>query len=139
MTIIKSIIDYKRQERTLVSVSNPSPYIRKVSSKVGFRLKEGTQYINWADIIYCKSDSNYTHVHLKGLKKILVSKTMGLIEGILPKSNFIRIHNSYLVNIDHISWSKKYELTLVNGDVIPISRPMQQKTKQFLNAKIPTV
>ena len=73
------------------------------------RTADGLLFVTTADIIFCESDSNYTKVVLKEGKKILVSKTMKEIDETLSGPDFYRIHNSFLINLNHI---KKY----VRGD-----------------------
>ena len=59
-------------------------------------------FVETKDIIYCKSDNNYTSVKITGGKKILVSKTLKEIDETLSGSDFYRVHNSYLINLGHI-------------------------------------
>lgn len=59
------------------------------------------------NIIRCESIGNYTKVYIKSKEPILVSKTLKHFEDILDSLNFFRVHNSHLINIDHvISYSR---------------------------------
>ena len=49
-------------------------------------------------ILYC----NYTKICLIDGKKIVASKTLKEFEIILQQPNFLRVHHSYLVNLNHI-------------------------------------
>lgn len=53
------------------------------------------------DIIRCESDINYTTFYIEGAKPIVVSKTMGEFEKLLP-SNFFRAHRSHLLNLNYV-------------------------------------
>ncbi|MDC8006044.1 response regulator [Aureisphaera galaxeae] len=74
------------------------------------------------DIIYCKADGSYTHVYAVNEESIMVSKTLKMVEELLSEGQFVRCHNSYIVNKDHIV---KYKVngTLItsSGDKIPVS------------------
>jgi len=78
--------------------------LKKLKGNVG-QLKipttNGFAFLKLDDIIYCQSDSNYTHIFTTE-KEYLVSKTLKSIQESLPESDFLRIHNSYLVNTSHI-------------------------------------
>lgn len=77
------------------------------------------------DIVRCESDSNYTYVFLTGAKKILLAKTLKEIEETLRGLSFFRVHQSHLVNINHVNKVVKGEgsyLTTSDGATIPISR-----------------
>lgn len=56
------------------------------------------QFIHLHDIVYLKADNNTTDIHLKYGKKVSAFKTLKFYEATLPVY-FIRIHNSYIVNI----------------------------------------
>lgn len=54
------------------------------------------------------------------------------IEKILPKPDFLRCHNSYIVNMQNIREIHKNVLQMRNGSEIIISRGYQQKVKSTL-------
>lgn len=60
------------------------------------------RYIDAKDIAYLQADNNSTDIHLNGGEMITAFKTLKHFEGIL-KYPFVRIHNSYIVNVDFIS------------------------------------
>lgn len=78
---------------------------RRPVNHVALPSMEGLIFINVIDIIHCESDSNYTTLFLKSGEKMVVTKTLKDIEGLLDGNNFFRIHNSHLINMHHI---KKY-------------------------------
>ena len=102
-------------------------------STIALPTMEGLEFVEIADIIRCESSSNYTYIHVKNEKPILISKTLKDIEQLLSNHGFIRIHQSHLVNIKSI---KKYmkgksgSLILKDGSVIPVSR---SKKGEFLD------
>ncbi|TMM56938.1 response regulator transcription factor [Maribacter algarum] len=59
-------------------------------------------YINTNDILYLKADNNATEFIMKDGTINHAFKTLKTFEGQMPK-NFIRIHQSYIVNSDYIS------------------------------------
>ncbi len=70
--------------------------------KIAFTTAEGLVFVKTADIVRCESDRMYTVVSLIGGEKIMVSKPMGQLEDILGGQGFYRVHNSHLVNMNHI-------------------------------------
>ncbi len=78
---------------------------RRPVNHVALPSMEGLIFINVIDIIHCESDSNYTTLFLNSGEKMVVTKTLKDIEGLLQGNNFYRIHNSHLINMHHI---KKY-------------------------------
>ena len=82
------------------SADNPSkgekPLIICVKSYGDYR------FINADDICYLQADNNSTDIHLNNGEMITAFKTLKHFENILM-SPFVRIHNSYIVNIDYVS------------------------------------
>ena len=60
------------------------------------------RFINADDICYLQADNNSTDLHLANGEMITAFKTLKHFENVL-QSPFVRIHNSYIVNIDYVS------------------------------------
>ncbi len=60
------------------------------------------RYIQATDICYLQADNNSTDIHLHSGEMITAFKTLKHFEGVLDYP-FVRIHNSYIVNIDYVS------------------------------------
>lgn len=77
------------------------------------------------DVVMLKSDKSYTTIFLKSNQEILVSKTLKEVEKKFMFPQFFRVHNSYLINLNHV---KEYlkglggELIMTNGLNASISR-----------------
>ena len=103
------------------SLAHRSNAIRKIA----LTISDGVQMVNLDDVIYFESESNYTHVHLRNEKSILVSKTIARFEEMVDPNLFLRVHNSFLVNLNCISKYLRSDggyLILENGKNIPVSR-----------------
>lgn len=60
------------------------------------------RFIEAKDICYLQADNNSTDIHLNNGEMITAFKTLKHFEGVLS-TPFVRIHNSYIVNIDYVS------------------------------------
>ena len=74
-------------------------------NKLALATMEGLTFIELSDVIRCESNDNYTTFHFVNKDKILVSKTIKFYDTLLTERNFFRVHQSHLINLDHI---KKY-------------------------------
>ena len=84
-------------------------------------------------IKYVEAQRKECLIHTKEGSKSIRIKFMNL-EEMLQKYNFIKIHRSFLVNIDEISQIKKESVQLLSGDELPLSRSLREQVKQeFLN------
>lgn len=102
-------------------------------TKVFIALSDRTVSIRSTDILFCKSDSNYTHFFLKDETTILASKSLKHFQSILGNSLFVRCHASYLVNKDEISCiMKNNSLLQIASHWIPISKSRKKSVKSIL-------
>lgn len=77
------------------------------------------------DVIMLKSDKSYTTVFLIDNKEILVTKTLKEVEKKFAFPEFFRVHNSFLINMNHVKEYLKSlggELIMSNGMSASISR-----------------
>jgi DNA-binding LytR/AlgR family response regulator len=61
------------------------------------------RYIDSADILYFEADNNSTDIHLNNGEMITAFKTLKHFETVLPATQFLRIHNSYIINVNQVS------------------------------------
>jgi len=108
---------------------------KKVLKRIILRTSDALQLISVGDIIRAEADSNYTHFHLAGGKHIIVSRTIKEYEAMLSGSGIIRVHQSHLVNLNHIDKFFKRDggyLQLKDGSSIPVSPNLKQKVLQAI-------
>jgi two-component system LytT family response regulator len=86
------------------------------------------------DIIRCESDSNYTNFFFRDKRQLVVCRVLREYEELLRDHGFLRVHQSYLINIKHI---KKYNkgdspyVVMADGGMVTIAR---NKKPEFLSA-----
>ena len=80
----------------LDKIQNPAA----ASNRIALPTMEGLQMISVESIISCEANDNYTTLILKNDKKLVVSSTLKIIEEMLEDHVFIRVHRSFLVNLD---------------------------------------
>lgn len=73
--------------------------------KLALPSKEGYLFVALPDIIRCESKGGYTIFHVKGMDKVISSKGIKEYEPLMADDMFFRIHNSHIINLNHI---KKY-------------------------------
>ena len=84
-------------------------------------------------ILYVEAQRKETVIHTQQGKSAVRIKFMDM-ENMLSKYPFMKVHRSFLVNMDAISQIKKDDCILINGETIPISRGLKDQVKQtFLN------
>jgi two-component system LytT family response regulator len=97
-------------------------FLRKRLDKIAFTSTDGLHIITLPDIIYCAADGNYTQIHCRNGEKFLISKTLKHVAKAIPPVRFVRVHHSFIVNIEDIVTVQSAQLKLAGGQYIPVSR-----------------
>lgn len=97
-----------------------------------------TVALQLSDILYFESRDHALNVRTsKGVQTFWIS--LSEVERLLPPGRFCRCHNSYLVNMEHIVQIGRREVTLSNGETLPVSRgcyeSAQNQFVRYLNAR----
>lgn len=96
---------------------------RQKNGTIALNTQEEIRLVAIKDIIRLEAMGNYTTFYTSDKKKLLVTRTMGEFEKILD-NNFLRVHQSHLVNKDQISAYMKTEggyLKMKDGCDVPVS------------------
>ena len=78
-------------------------------------------------IKWIKGDNQYCIIYMAN-RNLLVSKNMLAIQQLLPEGRFVRIHKSYIVNMDYAT-IRKGNFFYVDGEPIPIGRGYKKNIK----------
>lgn len=93
--------------------------------KIAIPTRTGYSFIPVSEIIYCRGQGSYTTICLSNQKNVLLSKSVGETEQLLPVELFERIHNSLLVNVNYIDQFVKSDgayVVMKNGDELSVSK-----------------
>jgi two-component system LytT family response regulator len=94
------------------------------SGKIVLPTMEGLCFEKVKNIAYLEANGNYTTIHFKDKRQVLVCKTLREVELLLPAQAFTRIHRSHTIHLRHI---KKYvkgkggHVMLINGVSLSVS------------------
>ena len=96
---------------------------------------QGLELVPVNSIISCSANNNYTEFFLSDKKRILVSRTLKETEEILEDYNFLRVHHSYIINLNEIVRYIKGEggyLIMTDGSSVDVSRSKKELLMQKL-------
>ena len=121
--MINIVIDEK-EENVVMSVRDSNNKIVKVQAE---------------DIIYIKAEGNYSEIYtyskIKNLNNyILCTKKLGVIEKELDNYLFVRVHKSYIVNLQNVDYISGNLVVMKDNDKeVPIGRKYNEKFKSQYN------
>jgi two-component system, LytTR family, response regulator len=117
----------------LLKMPESSPPVNRVVVRKG----NAINLIPVEQIRYIESQDDYVMIyHSAG--KALKQQTMKFFEENLPKTDFVRIHRSYIVNVEEIKkiepYGKDNHVAVLNsGDKLPVSRSGYKQLREDLN------
>jgi DNA-binding LytR/AlgR family response regulator len=92
-----------------------------------------THKIYLGDIKYVESDGDYIRFYLQN-RKLMIRGSLASMETTLPSELFLRIHNSYIINLKRVN-AVTLNTVEIDGSELPISRSHKEKVLKILNIK----
>jgi two-component system, LytTR family, response regulator len=97
--------------------------------KSGFKI----QRINYRDVLYVEGQKDYLCI-VTPKEKIMTLMNFKAMEGILPASNFLRVHKSFIVAIDKMESIEHYRIKIGNA-LIPVGDMYRKEFNEMLEQK----
>ena len=88
-------------EHLFNNLTNKNP----LDKTIALGASDGISFVKMSDILRVEANGRYAKFHLLDKQTILVSKTLGDFEEILAANQFFRVHDSAIINLNHV---KKY-------------------------------
>ena len=114
------------------SISAPNQRPKKIS----LHTLDKIVVVDLDDIVRCESDNNYTQFFFQDGSKILVTKTLKSFSDMLKNYQFLRVHQSHLVNIKYVKAFIKSDggyLILKDKNTVPVSVRKRAEVIEALN------
>ena len=105
---------------------------------IALPLSDKIEFVAVADIVRCQADGNYTNFYLKNGDKLLISKTLKEYDELLTAYDFLRVHQSHLINLNEVKSFVKTDggyIQMKDGTSIVISRQRREMVLRILNQR----
>lgn len=105
----------------------------KASATICIKSYSDYQFVNLEEVVYLKADNNTTDIQLINGKIVNAYKTLKHFENALP-FYFLRIHKSYVVNINHVSriHFSKSKCYINYNEVLPFSLTYRENIEAII-------
>jgi len=121
---VAKIVEADDSENHIAALFERLQRSQKNNTSIGLPTMEGLHFVKTDNIVFCKSDGNYTEIKLVDGEKIVVSRQIKFLEEKLDATQFVRVHKSYLINLSFVSKYLKGRggtIVMSSGDSIPVS------------------
>jgi two-component system LytT family response regulator len=133
-TILRYI---KNEEQTHFSESYKA--LNHACEKLIFNTLEGFEIVDPKDIVYIETvkGQGYSEIHVSNDEVLLVTKSIGEIETMLPKHDFFRIHRSHIVNLQYVKKVNRImRKCYLKTDTVEVSIAISKDSIKLLKEKI---
>lgn len=93
-----------------------------------------THLVKMSNIVYLESAGEYVRLHLVDGTKLVTLFRLKNMESELQSSQFMRVHRSYIINLNHISGYTKGRVFLSNDDYVPIGENYKEQFMNYVNS-----
>lgn len=115
---------YARFEAAFAKAMRRVEYNRANTSSGSITVKQEYNNITIPldDIVYVEAMAGYSKIYRKSGRYILTRVVLKKLSEMLPPSQFIRIHRSFIIARDKVCTFNRQEVSLDTGTVLPIGR-----------------
>lgn len=78
------------------------------------------------EILWIEADRSYSNIHLSGDRTMTISFNLAVVERELPRNDFVRIHRSSIVNLQHV--------VALSGNCLRIDNQLLTIGREYRNA-----
>jgi two-component system LytT family response regulator len=105
------------------------------SKRIVLPLSNKMEFVEVDQILRCQGEGNYSHVYLKSGEKYMVCKALKEFDELLSDHNFLRVHQSHLINLNEIKSYVKTDggyIKMKDGASVSISRQRREMVMERL-------
>jgi two-component system LytT family response regulator len=122
----------KAQKMLEVQVADPE-HIQIKEQKLFIKSDHKLVKINLAEVTYIEGMREYVRIHLLNREPVMTLLSMNKVEDALPKEYFMRIHRSFIVNLDNITTVERNRIVFDKNVYIPVSEGYREAFKKFID------
>ncbi|MGI2731908.1 LytR/AlgR family response regulator transcription factor [Bacillus cytotoxicus] len=136
--IAQTLKKYKKRKQSEIEkkVDMKVPDVTAEMHKLALPIEESIVLVSMEDIIYVGLVDG--KVTVKTIRETYVTHdTLVILEKKLPQTMFMRVHRSFIANVNHISevqpwFNSTYNLIMKDGSKVPVSRTYAKELKKLL-------
>ena len=132
--LVNALARFMKKYESLKSGMHEGSFHSPQYRKLPLPTQEGYVFVNFEDIVHAEAGGSYSVFSLINRSKIIVSKPLGNFEERLLNHDFIRVHKSHIINLDHVTEYVRGDggyVVMTDQVAVPVSR---HRKDDFLKA-----
>ena len=86
------------------------------------------------NISYIEGMREYVRIYLNGSKPVITLLSLKSLEAQLPESKFMRVHKSYIVNLNQVTTIERNRIVFDKDTYIPVSDHYKEAFQEFIKS-----
>lgn len=115
------------------TASTPEPAAPKEKEYLSVKADYKVSLVKISDIVYLESEGEYVRIHLADHTTITTLFRLKNMETTLPSDRFMRVHRSYIVNLQRIRSYVKGRIFLDDTEEVPIGENYRDAFQQYID------
>ncbi|MGV6861912.1 MAG: LytR/AlgR family response regulator transcription factor [Putridiphycobacter sp.] len=131
-----NLAELNRVYQKLVAHGSKQDLSVEKEKKINLKVSSNYHVLNENDVVLISSDGNYTTVHTTTNKKHVISKNLKKVEdNYFSAFPFFKVHQSFVININHVKTYNSQEVTLTNNQKCPISNKNKENFMSLMESR----
>jgi len=122
---VKTLVDLKMENQKKVNEETANHLFVKSAYKL--------IRIEFSNIKYIESQHEYIKIHLLSNDSVTTKMSLKSIEELLPSAQFMKVHRSYIININEVSIIERNNIVFENKIYIPISDQYKESFQKIID------
>jgi len=127
--------DFLRAARKAADRRNPAITVQDSAGEFFVKSDGKIIRISLEKITYIESMSEYVRIHFDEGKSIMTLMSMKNLETSLPENDFMRVHRSYIVNLNKVKTIERNRIVFDKETYIPVSDQYKDAFKEFVEKR----
>lgn len=100
---------------------------------ISIRADYKTSLVRYSNIVYLESAGEYVRLHLADGGELVTLFRLKNMESSLPSDRFVRVHRSFIINLDHVTGYTKGRVFLTGDEYAPIGENYKESFVAIVN------
>jgi len=122
---VKTLVDLKMENQKKINEETANHLFVKSAYKL--------IRIEFSNIKYIESQHEYIKIHLLSNDSVTTKMSLKSIEELLPSAQFMKVHRSYIININEVSIIERNNIVFENKIYIPISDQYKESFQKIID------
>jgi len=115
------------------SMEKAAPHVESDENFLFVKSEYKILRINLSDIKYIEGMREYVRIHIETQRPVMALMSMKKIEAFLPQQRFMRVHRSYIVNLEKVNTIERHRIIFEPDIRIPVSEQYKAAFQEFLD------